>query len=106
MEWLRTEAVAEKLPAPLFYSTRKQRNLNVNDPQDFCLVPPGAGNPQCKVAIVMCRSGIRDEKIRSAEQLCEIYVHVSLWEQTRKYLFLPFFQSFLMSCFSPSFGFM
>uniref|UniRef100_A0A3Q4HNC8 Acyl-CoA dehydrogenase family member 11 n=1 Tax=Neolamprologus brichardi TaxID=32507 RepID=A0A3Q4HNC8_NEOBR len=23
----------------------------------------GAGNPQCKVAIVMCRSGIRDEKI-------------------------------------------
>lgn len=92
MDWLRTEAVAEKLPAPLIYSTRKQRDLN--DPQDFCLVPPGAGNPQCKVAIVMCRSGIRDENIRSAEQLCEIYVHVSLWEQTRKDLFLPFSRVF------------
>uniref|UniRef100_A0AAX7TZ10 Acyl-CoA dehydrogenase family member 11 n=1 Tax=Astatotilapia calliptera TaxID=8154 RepID=A0AAX7TZ10_ASTCA len=27
----------------------------------------GAGNPQCKVAIVMCRSGIRDENIRHSQ---------------------------------------
>lgn len=57
MKWLRTESHCEKLLALLFVIPATKHKFK------FC--PAGAGNPRCKVAIVMCRSGSQEVSSRS-----------------------------------------
>lgn len=50
----------------LFHKTTKTSSCEFKSAYKCCgCVPVGAGNPQCKVAIVMCRSISQDVKSRS-----------------------------------------